>query len=632
MQGLLALCPGCCIDYQPDVQQTLEPATPADTSEPDEPCDGLDNDGDGQVDERHHDADGDGVADCIDEGCEVELSTAENVLESPACEVALTPPADPWAIELLWETPWQNTGCVIGSVVVDVNEDGYSDLLCPNFNRLFVYSGDDGHILWASEEFESFSPLAVADLDGDGALEIVGISPLGEVVCLDGEGAVKWRSAIVDERRGFTYLHSLEIADLLGDGTPEVVVNQAVLSALDGSLVSTMENEVYGGDNSIVVGDLDQDSVQEIVVRGRAFDAFGMLEWSVPESEYGYGPNTPVAIQADEDDEAEIALVALDRFRVVEADGRALVEIELPAERDTRCVACAGDVDGDGEMEVLISDETKLRAMDLHGNEEWAADIDDDSSYVGCTVFDFDLDGAKEVLLSDENDFFIFDGRSGAVLFQDERMSATLGDIPLVVDLDGDGSVEIVVLIYGAYDGRFIRVFGNVNRDWPPGSRIWPSATWSGTSLFLDGSVPRTPEAPWLTTKVWRGQPEFMIAGMDLRPEIMDWCVSSCDEEAGQVLLALRVVNLGPKEVQRGVSVAVYSLAAAGARQLLGTVEYPEFIDNGTASAAQQIALTVEQARAGVLLVAGDEGQRALAVEDCDPSNNELEWRLADCD
>ncbi len=119
---------------------------------------------------------------------------------------------------------------------------------------------------------------------------------------------------------------------------------------------------------------------------------------------------------------------------------------------------------------------------------------------------------------------------------------------------------------------------------------------------------------------------------MDLRPEITDWCVSCCEEAQGQVLLALRLVNLGPQEAQRGVSIAVYGLDDKGRQTLLGTAEFTEFIDNGTASAAQQVALSVEQARKGVVLVAGDEGKGALAVEDCDPSNNELEWRLADCD
>ncbi len=622
------------MDYQQGAQRPIETTTPSDTSEPDEPCDGLDNDGDGLVDERHSDADGDGIADCIDEGCEVELLAAEEVSESPACEVALTPPADPWAIELLWETGADGESCIGGSVVADIDDDGISDLLCPGHQQLIVHSGDDGHILWTNGEFDTYAPLAVADLDGDKALEIVGRSPYDEILRVNADGVLQWRSGSLEtvttssSSSNYQARRSIEIADLLGDGRLDVVINQAILSAEDGSLAATMDSEIRMGDNSLVVEDIDLDGQQEIVVRGNAFGSLGTLEWSVPESDNRYSANTPLAVQADDDDKAEIAFVAGSTFRVVEDDGSPLVEVALPAERETHCTACAGDIDGDGEMEVLISDHTTLRALDLRGNELWAADINDPTSFVGCTVFDFDLDGAKEVLLSDEQNFFIFDGSSGVVLYQDARGAGTVGEFPLVVDLDSDDSVEIVVLNAGGS----VRVYSNINRDWPPGSPIWPSATWSGTSLFLDGSVPRTPEAPWLSTEVWRGQPEHIIPGMDLRPEIMDWCVSSCDEEAGQVLLALRVVNLGPQEVQRGVSVAVYSLAAAGARQLLGTVEYTEFIDNGTASAAHQVALTVEQARAGVVFVAGDVGRQVLVVEDCDPSNNELEWRLADCD
>ena len=619
-----ALLPGCCMDYQQGAQGIIDPSTPSDTSEPDEPCDGLDNDGDGLVDERYNDADGDGIADCIDDSCMVELTTAEEVSESPACEPSLTPPADPWAIELLWETRGYGGDCV----VADLDDDGISELLCSRIDGMRVYSGDDGQLLWDSAEFGSYSPLAVADLDGDGVPEIVGISPNGKIIRIDADGAVKWRSALPEgtywASGGIDY--SIKVADLLGDGRPEVIVNWAVISAEDGSLVATMDHEIRAGDNSLAVGDLDLDGRQEIVVRGNAFDAVGNLQWSVLESSDS-NPNTPLLIQADDDDEAEVAFVSADSFRVVEADGSPLVEVGLDADRETHGASCAGDIDGDGEMEVLISDHTQLRALDLRGNERWAANIDDASNWVGCSVFDFDLDGAKEVLQSDEHHFFIFDGRSGAVLFQDARDSSTVGEFPLVADLDQDGSVEIVV----NGDGR-LRVYGNINRDWPPGSPIWPSDTWSGTSLFLDGSVPRSPEAPWLTAKVRRGQPEYIIPGMDLRPEITDWCVSSCDEEAGQVLVALRLVNLGPQEVQRGASVAVYGLDEEGERQLLGTADFTEFIDNGTASAAQQLALTVEQARAGVVLVAGDEGQQALAVEDCDPSNNELEWRLAECD
>ncbi len=624
------------MDYQHDAQQ--EPSVrvaPGDTSEPDEPCDGLDNDGDGRTDERHPDVDGDGVADCVDQSCAVDLSETEEITERSACQVTLSPPADPWSVELLWETPPEDDGCTVGSVVVDIDGDGISDLLCPSYHELVVYAGDDGRVLWTYGELQRFSPLAVADVGGDGAWEIFAISQQGEILCLSPGGEVQWRSVIVADMLSERCPHAIEIADLLADGRPEVVVDQAILSAADGALLAPLENTVREADFSLMVADADRDEEQEVVVRGRAFSALGLLEWSVAESELTQNLYfVPLAVQADKDDEAEIAFVAVDSFRVVEADGSPLVAAALPVEDNLGALACAGDIDGDGWMEVLIADETKLRALDLDGNEEWTAEIDDTNTdgAVGCTVFDFDLDGAKEVLLADQDHFFIFDGRSGAVLFRDTHLSATVGDVPLVADLDGDGSVEIVVLNFGGYENSTTRVYSNTNRDWPPGAPIWPSATWSGTSLFLDGSVPRTPEAPWLTTQVWRGQPESFIRGMDLRPEITDWCVSCCEEAQGQVLLALRLVNLGPQEAQRGVSVAAYGLDEKGQRTLLGTAEFSEFIDNGTASAAQQVALSVEQARNGVVFVAGDQGEGTLAIEDCDPSNNELEWRLADCD
>jgi len=309
---------------------------------------------------------------------------------------------------------------------------------------------------------------------------------------------VQWRSVIVADMLSDRCPHAIEIADLLADGQPEVVVDQAILSAADGALLATLENGVQGSDFSLVVADVDRDEEQEIIVRGRAFNALGLQEWSVSESEVLHSLNTPLAVQADGDDEAEIAFVAADSFRVVEADGSPLIESELPVEDNKGSLACAGDIDGDGEMEVLISDKMKLRAFDLGGREEWTAEVDEawTYSYIGCTVFDFDLDGAREVLLADEQDFFIFDGRSGAVLFRDTHLSATAGDVPLVADLDGDGSVEIVVLNWGGYENSTTRVYSNTNRDWPPGAPLWPSATWSGTSLFLDGSVPARPRRP----------------------------------------------------------------------------------------------------------------------------------------
>lgn len=286
-------------------------------------------------------------------------------------------------------------------------------------------------------------------------------------------------------------------------------------------------------------------------------------------------------------------------------------------------------------MEVVIPGNRTVTAFEPGGTVLWSVPIYDPSSYVGCSVFDLDSDGADDVLIGDEQYFYILDGRTGAVRFRDDaRSSATAGDTPMVADLDGDGSVEIIVpSACGSCDHDVaIRVYSNINRDWPPGSPIWPSATWSGTSMFVDGSIPRTPEPSWLTTKVWRGQPETMITGWDLRPEIRDSCASSCDPEVGRVTLALRLANLGPQELQRGAPVAVYGLGQDGTPSLLEVRWFHEFIDNGWASATVELELGLEQAMRGIVVKAGDDGSGVEVTEDCDQRNNVVSWRLDACD
>ena len=98
------------------------------------------------------------------------------------------------------------------------------------------------------------------------------------------------------------------------------------------------------------------------------------------------------------------------------------------------------------------------------------------------------------------------------------------------------------------------------------------------------------------------------------------------------MLLALRLANLGPQEVQRGAPVAVYGLDEDGTRTLLELRWFHEFIDNGWASATVELELTVEQAVRGIVLVAGDDGSGAVVMEDCDLRNNEVYWRLDACD
>ena len=139
--ALLATCPlatatvmsGCCVDYgQQDLLTPPDPDTGVgrDTAAQEDHCDGLDDDGDGLVDEGYPDLDGDGHADCVDEDCELASLAAEPIFDVPACAATLLPAAAPWSVEIMWESESSYGGCARETVIADLDGDGISDVVC----------------------------------------------------------------------------------------------------------------------------------------------------------------------------------------------------------------------------------------------------------------------------------------------------------------------------------------------------------------------------------------------------------------------------------------------------------------------------------------------------------------------
>ena len=160
---------------------------------------------------------------------------------------------------------------------------------------------------------------------------------------------------------------------------------------------------------------------------------------------------------------------------------------------------------------------------------------------------------------------------------------------------------------------------------------IWPEESWSGTSLWPDGTVPRQPEAPWLKYKVWRGQPEYLISGRDLQMTLLDSCVSSCVDGVGVVELAFQLENLGPQVARPDTPLSAWTLDDAGQPVLAGTwTASRELLPQETAGPFT-LSLDLETARRGVTIAAGDPGDGAVPRDDCDPTNNALTWTPDAC-
>lgn len=89
-----------------------------------------------------------------------------------------------------------------------------------------------------------------------------------------------------------------------------------------------------------------------------------------------------------------------------------------------------------------------IKGVSAHAVVQRARSLGGDlsSSRTGSTVFDLNGDGKVEVLYGDELNLRVYDGTNGNPLYTIPNSSGTLWEYPVVADVDGDGSADIVAV------------------------------------------------------------------------------------------------------------------------------------------------------------------------------------------
>ncbi len=356
---------------------------------------------------------------------------------------------------------------------------------------LTAVSGDSGYELWSIltagpfEFYASGSP-AIGDIDHDGVPEVCTAGVQVAVVCVNADSTPKWAGGVQPYGYGAPAL-----ADLEGDGTVEVVFGSQILES-DGTL------RAYGSGGtgwylSFPV-DLDLDGTLEIVAGNTLYNVDGSVRWTDGTAD---GPSA--VGDFDLDGTAEI-VHGYSTITVTDVDGVIRWQATVPGGGGGP--PTVADFDGDGLPEVGVAGAYYYTVFDTDGAVLWSAPVQDYSSQVtGSSVFDFEGDGAADVVYGDEITLWVYDGATGAVKLQvDDHASGTLYEYPLIVDVDHDGSTEIVLAsnnyAYGGWNG--ITVIGDQNGTWRPSRGIWNQYAYSITNVNDDGSIPTVAEANWL--------------------------------------------------------------------------------------------------------------------------------------
>jgi hypothetical protein len=351
----------------------------------------------------------------------------------------LTPPSD-----TAWErggcySSWCETGWYSSPAVADLDGDGAMEVIAAAYT-LFVLDGETGDELWHVDPPVSnarvWPGVVVADIDGDGDLEILTAHGYGYVRVLNHAGGVVWT-----RRPASSELRGLSVDDLDGDGTLEIVVTAAVGSRTntwvyehDGTLragwpqLSNDSGYAYGvfNDNA-ALGDVDGDGTGEIVVPSDvhyicAYESSGA---QIPaHAMYGGKGWGKVGVW-------ESLAIELRGWGRCNGDREESYRTNF-----AHGPAAIADVNGDGTMEVIAT-----------GNVYDCAVGHPPGKYNGVYVFH----GDRSRFVAGGYDWQTVPVDTGAPLSEDYGVIENNQPNPVIADLDGDGEGEI---LYASYDGR----------------------------------------------------------------------------------------------------------------------------------------------------------------------------------
>ena len=611
--------------------------------------------------------------------------TAESDTASPAetldCEVAAAQPAaverlkvceppeviidDAWRMEEEWLWTGLSTQesvdqvlmmPAIGNLTDDdgdgrVSESDVPDVLLVAWNNndwqmdyphLVLLDGETGEEHWALSGFYPLSGVAMVDVTGDGEAEAVAITTDGEVAAVSGEGERLWTSeaflaANADPDDPYL-IPMITAADLDGDGIAEIIAYDHVLDGATGAVLTALPHGSVTPYMMAAVGDIDLDGSQEIILGPDVFSASGSVEWSA--AVVGSFGHWSAIVNADEDDEAEVVMIAGGELLVLEHDGTERVRVA--AGRDHVGAPCVADFDGDGAPEIgwasnnsssSASPESDFVVYDLDGTPLWSRSVADSTGLLaGCSGYDFDGDGQYEVLYADSERMMVLDGATGtALLSREEHASTTIWEYPVVADVDGDFSAEIVfvsnTLAAGTGDGDIpgVVMLGHPEDAWLASGPTWHVHDFAVTNINPDGSLPISPRY-WLNDNLFRARPAIDGGiGIDVTVEITDVCFAGCAAE-DVMKVAVQVTNQGHYPVSEGVPIAVFS-RTGGSLELLAIQYTPDTIGAGEAGAGMVFELLASDLGPDGLTARADElGAGFGLVDECDESNNAHAW------
>ena len=416
----------------------------------------------------------------------------------------------------------------------DIDGDGKTEVLVTKnpYDAILVFDGQTGvsagSINTGILNGDGSNPYVICDVEGDGKAEIFVVTTYGgaavaTLYTVTSEPGVrpitfgtKWTVNLpTDVFLGAQYGGAIPVvADLDGDGQPEFVVSYYIIET-NGTIVPTKMNYrggiVYSTYMCVsYVADLDADGIPEIIVGTDVYKYDGAIAtlWKrCPSFPSGRdGTNMAADINLDgtvdlvyhDNDHNYAASMVIWTPSQAPAPGVSSTQGVIgsfPTISGYSCYPVVGDIDGivtNGKKypEICYNSQKKFVAYSFNGTsfyQKFEMPTNEISGLATFTFFDFNLDGIMELVYRDEQNLHIYNciGDNLPIeLYSMPATSGTLIETPIVADVTGDGSADIVVTGSGN-----IYVFEGASSKWASCPPIWNQQMYSNLLINTDLTV-----------------------------------------------------------------------------------------------------------------------------------------------